>query len=457
MPAYRAESRTLKVLGLVMAVAGIAGASVAAEHMRENWPLEVSHLAVLLALALLAANVCAVGVMLLAVGCGSVRALQDPRRRRAAALQMLLANLLLPVLIFGVLIDEQSATRSDADHALTWVLALVAYGICLLAWRLWRRSRRQEAISADEAMALDPRPPSLYLRSFRDDGVSLLAQDGSTLKRRAVGLLGLPTPEEHMAKILARIGPLIAIGKPGEPLPELGAARLYVAHDQWQQTVTDLMQRAALVVVRVGASPGVLWEIEQALAQLPRHRLVLAVLGGDPVAPELVARLAPVLGAALEQTLWQAPDRHRGGWRAMLLGHKVRRIGGMVCFDAEGRARAVPVQQETRPLRGLNPLRLMRPSAAPLEEAWKKVFEHANPAWGEGTVQRSRMMAVGLALMFGLVGAHWFYLGNHRRGWIYIAMLPLALAPLFLSYADALRFIWIDRAEFDLRMVTARR
>jgi fatty-acyl-CoA synthase len=93
-----------------------------------------------------------------------------------------------------------------------------------------------------------------------------------------------------MSDILAQIGPVVAIGKPSEPVPQLGAACLYVSNDEWQRKVAELMAAARLVVVRVGASPGLLWEIEQALAKLPRQRLALAVLGGSAVAPELVAR-----------------------------------------------------------------------------------------------------------------------------------------------------------------------
>ena len=38
-----------------------------------------------------------------------------------------------------------------------------------------------------------------------------------------------------------------------------------------------------------------------------------------------------------------------------------------------------------------------------------------------------------------------------------MALLPLAMASLFLGTIDALRFIWIDRAEFDARIAAPRR
>ena len=89
-----------------------------------------------------------------------------------------------------------------------------------------------------------------------------------------------------------------------------------------------------------------------------------------------------------------------------------------------------------------------------LEEAWRQVFAHANLPWGDATTEgRSRATAVALAFAFGWLGAHWFYLGHKRRGWIYIATLPLLMAPLYMGFIDAVRFIWIDRSEFESRMV----
>ena len=53
-------------------------------------------------------------------------------------------------------------------------------------------------------------------------------------------LISVRTPEQELADILEHVGPVVAVGKPGEPLPELGAARLYVSHDEWQGKVHDV-------------------------------------------------------------------------------------------------------------------------------------------------------------------------------------------------------------------------
>jgi len=456
-PPRPTEDRRLKLGGLVLAVVGVGaiGAALDAFEKREfvAW-LQALPMA---SLALAGANLLALGLVLMAVGFGSARTLHDPHRRRAAALQLLLANALAVALLMGGTLDDQSGMAKAVDERWQIVMALAAYGLALIGWRLWRRSRQHEALDADVAMALDPRPPVLYLRSFRDDGVSLAAQQGGAWRRRLMTALQLPAPEEQMARILSRIGPLVAIGKPGEALPELGAARLYVAHDRWQHKVSELMQRAALVVVRVGTSPGVLWEIEQALQHLRRQRLVLVVLGDTAIAPELIARLAPVLGGQLDQALPQPAPQ---GLQLLRWRRQPRRLGGLVCFDAAGQAAAIAVHQHSVPLWKAFSLGALLGSRKPMELAWQQVFERTLPIQPQGQRHASRALAVVLALWLGMFGAHWFYLGRPRRGWLYVALMPVLLASWFMAIADVLRFVWCDRATFEARWdarSTARR
>ena len=65
----------------------------------------------------------------------------------------------------------------------------------------------------------------------------------------------------------------------------------------------------------------------------------------------------------------------------------------------------------------------------------------------------SRAVAVLLAALIGCSGAQWFYLGNRRRGALYALLF---IVSYFFSVVDALRFIWVDRQEFDARFVAAR-
>ena len=207
-------------------------------------------------------------------------------------------------------------------------------------------------------------------------------------------LIALPTPEQEMARILQRLGPVVAIGKPGEPLPELGAARLYVAHERWQERVGELMRAASLVVIRVGASAGVLWEIKQAPASVPHQRLVLAFLGAPVIAPAIADRLAAVLGASFAAARPESPYR---GWRFVFF--QFRRLGGLVYFDANGAAQAVPIR--AWPVGVHDALYPIRPSAGPLFRAWRKVFAGLGLQPG---VAADIGFPAGRAALAGLVG-----------------------------------------------------
>ena len=128
---------------------------------------------------------------------------------------------------------------------------------------------------AQAAIAERQERPILYLRSFDVD-----AQIGRRSLAQFViaGLSNLfvpPTPEERLARRFAKFGPVIAIGRPGEDMPPLGAARFYVSHDRWQEKVADVARVSQLVVWVSGVTEGLRWEISHLLGSLPPTRLVL--------------------------------------------------------------------------------------------------------------------------------------------------------------------------------------
>ncbi|MEM1296020.1 MAG: hypothetical protein AAGH89_11690 [Verrucomicrobiota bacterium] len=122
----------------------------------------------------------------------------------------------------------------------------------------WRIGRKHMATGGEEALSGDSRPPILYLRSFADDKTVYLE-------------------EEQLAGVFGPAGPFVAIGRPGERLPQLGAARLYVADEDWQDRVLELMQRAQLVVLFGGETPGLGWELRQLRLHVDPHRVVFLV------------------------------------------------------------------------------------------------------------------------------------------------------------------------------------
>lgn len=156
--------------------------------------------------------------------------------------------------------------------AVSWsAFAVIGSPLLVAGIRLINRARRMRAAHTDTVSdaAPDSRAPVLFLRSFTDDTRNAAPPD---LAR--INPFVMATREENLVAALQGIGPVIAIGRPGERLPPLGAQRLYVNHDAWQAKVTDLMVSARLVVLALGGSEGLWWEIEQAIARVPPTRLL---------------------------------------------------------------------------------------------------------------------------------------------------------------------------------------
>jgi hypothetical protein len=137
---------------------------------------------------------------------------------------------------------------------------LIWVGFALSRW-LRRYARRRSLLSADAAMLADPRKPVLFLRSFADDQISLSKAKMPWLLRFFDPGAVAGSLEELLVWEYADIGPVIAIGRPSDDLPPLGAARQYCRGTEWQEVVGSLMQASALIVVGVGRSAGLAWEI----------------------------------------------------------------------------------------------------------------------------------------------------------------------------------------------------
>jgi hypothetical protein len=67
--------------------------------------------------------------------------------------------------------------------------------------------------------------------------------------------------EENLSRALKQLGTVITVGRPGDPLGFAGAARFYVSQDNWQDAIRYLMTHTAAVVIVVGRTEGLWWEI----------------------------------------------------------------------------------------------------------------------------------------------------------------------------------------------------
>ena len=171
------------------------------------------------------------------------------------------------------------------------VLVAVATGIGLLAGlaflpfalvgsRLLQRARRTLVLRSAEVRDRDLRPPVLFVRSFVDDLLELKPKFEyfSRLFRKRLTL------EEFVAGRLTTLGPVVAIGKPGEALSPLGAAREYVHGPGWQERVRSLLGESSWVVAILGGGEGLKWEYEQIVQRDLTGRFILVV---PPATPEV--------------------------------------------------------------------------------------------------------------------------------------------------------------------------
>lgn len=401
-------------------------------------------LSIAAAVVLLSLNLAAVGALVLAMGLGVTRPWHDPRGRWAAVLVLVAVNAAIPVLAFSVAQDD--AAYDALGDAWVAVSTGVALALFVAMVQLIRRSQQWEALSADEALRRDARAPVTYLRAFTDDG--RMAVPGHHWQDRVLGKavsgLTLTSPEQELAFILQRVGPVIAIGKPGERLPELGAARLYASHESWQQTVLDMLRRSSLVLARVGASPGVQWELDQVLSLAQRSKVLILVLGSPKDQAAGVRAIESRIGEPLPLA---SPPASRFRQLLKLLGADPQRsIGVLVGFDSGGRPLADAIPTTTFGASDVVRALMLRPYAGSLRAACRKMLAHMGHPWRDPP---SRLFAVVLALVAGGIGGHWWYLGFRGRAARRVLLLPVIWLTIPYAWFEAFRWVLADRRQFE--------
>lgn len=148
-------------------------------------------------------------------------------------------------------------------------LGLVDPAIRLLGRRILglRAARAQERLKPP-----DPQRPILYLRSFRLDETY---DRPPTLREMFLARRGTDSAEQIMTRELDTVGPVIAIGRPGETIPPVGAARFYSTDETWRDKVANAAAAADFVVWTTGFGAGLAWEIDYLQRHVPRERLII--------------------------------------------------------------------------------------------------------------------------------------------------------------------------------------
>jgi hypothetical protein len=196
--------------------------------------------------------------------------------RRAAGLALMaLAYLTLPTVY--ILAARFAVSAGMVLRAIFAGLGLFTAAVYVRYYRRAIRLSRQLLAPSAETILERARPFVLFLRSFRDDplprgepksllGDKLMASEGRLGAR----------PEERLVIVASGVGPMVALGHPGDRLPPIGAARLYIGDKDWKTSVEELCRRAALVIIQAGpVTGGLLWEIENVRCFVaPEHLIV---------------------------------------------------------------------------------------------------------------------------------------------------------------------------------------
>jgi hypothetical protein len=172
-------------------------------------------------------------------------------------------------LVFGVRLEHIIGMTGSPFLLVIYVI------VVLLVVLLVRHLQRRFSVDAQSRLERDRRPPVLLLRSFADDNARIKPKSLiAAMQRRRLRL------EEVASNLLTGLGPFVAIGKPGEKLPQLGAARAYVSEDAWQAQVLQWMAQARIILLIAGVTPWVKWELSQIKEQRHQHKLIVLLPPG---------------------------------------------------------------------------------------------------------------------------------------------------------------------------------
>lgn len=273
--------------------------------------------------------------------------------------------LLLAILIMvggfiaNIVLDRLDLLTGHLKAILNPVCLMSASSFFLYLSNKYNARMHRDSAAAD-LLASDPRPPVVYLRSFKAD-----AQEDRKL------YLQSEPQEEKLASVFSKVGPFIALGQPGESFPVLGATRMYVGTD-WQTSVTDMIARARLVVLRVGATNSLLWEVGYLKREVKPERLLFVIPRGRKNYKEF---------RAMAQRFFPLPLPEYPIWKSSRA-----RIKGLIYFEPDWTARFITFKHML--LRGS----IMDPLPRALQEALQPVYERLGVPWHPPTINWVRLL-----------------------------------------------------------------
>jgi len=223
-----------------------------------------------------------------------------------------------------------------------------------------RTSRANEC--QDIAEKGTERAPVVYLRRFDEDEKTARVP----LPLSMPLFVSTSTEEEQLVRVLSEIGPVVALARPGERLPRLGARRLEVDSAEWRSTVESLVTRARLVVLRAGSlTDSLRFELESATRLVRPDHLVILVTKSRRVAEAFLGELAEVSRTGVPTVSLEDDE-------VVPIGT----LAGYVYFTKQRKAIWVPLDPAPLHRRSIT-----RPLESTYKLSFRPVFEQLGVAW----------------------------------------------------------------------------
>lgn len=132
------------------------------------------------------------------------------------------------------------------------------------SWSLMRSIHSKNYLAIDVARKVSD---ILYLRSFHLDKKRLFENGTLPFARESTEL--------SVMKVLSEFGQPVAIGIPNEKIPPMGIPRVYADDFTWQSLVTDLIAASSWIVLQIGSSNWVEWELRRIVESNQLERTII--------------------------------------------------------------------------------------------------------------------------------------------------------------------------------------
>lgn len=176
----------------------------------------------------------------------------------------------------------------------------------------------------------------LYLRPFRNDNYILPSRKSISVNIRSVlsAIFGSRSVEQEFVLHMEHGATeedktqVVAIGKPREELPPLGALRLRYSDDEWQPAVINMIKNSSAVVLVPDGTDAVNWETIQLFKHAMPTKVVVWPQGAAQAYASWRKSAVSILGCELPET---APYLllFQDGWQPQILKKPAGYLAGL--------------------------------------------------------------------------------------------------------------------------------